>query len=518
MNSSQPDSPYARPNAQLEKELFDEQLHRIRSQGDVIFGILMPLQFIALLATALFLSKYTWAGQYASLHTHVWTSLLLGGSATLLPTYLCWQHRGSSVNQYAVAFAQAVVSALLIHNCGGRLETHFHVFGSIAFVAIYRDWRVVMIYTAVTAVDHLSRSVFWPYSLLGVDQLALFRSIEHAAWVIFEDTVVLIGISFSRAEMQQIASSGCKSEMERAELEANIADLKQVVEKTAGGDLCVDVEAERFGVVSDLAHAVGVTIDHLRDMVGSIHSAADVVENQCGSLVANSDSYSVSSQQQKSTLQRIASTVETLSASIHAIQKQSSAAEGSASDATSIAAKAEMQVAEYEGVSKAMSQSTQQIDQAIGQIRDIAEQTNLLALNATIEAARAGDAGKGFAVVAAEVKELAARCDEHAQSVSNLIEESTRAVDLGISKSTSLTRTVREVIGEIRNVACHITEVEKMAVQQCENAECIDRAIKEIHQTGDLVTDQSNAFVDQTKALSDHASRLKQSVTKFQVH
>ena len=501
-----------------EQQLFEEQAFRVRRQGDLIFGILMPIQFIALMGTAFFLSSYTWAGQTSSIHTHVWASLLIGGSATLLPTFLCWRSRGAVVNQYAVAFAQAVVSALLIHNCGGRLETHFHVFVSIAFVAFYRDWKAVLIYTVVTAVDHLSRSVFWPYSLLGVDQVALFRSFEHAAWVIFEDIVVLIGIAFSRSEMQQIASSSAEREAERADLETNIAELKQVVEKTARGDLCVEVQADRYGVVEDLAQAVGATVDHLRDMVGSIHSAADTVEDHCGQLVANSDSYSVSSKQQKSTLQRIASTVETLSTSVRAIQKQSSEAESSATDATTIAAKAEVQVAEYEGVAKAMSESTQQIDQAIGQIRDIAEQTNLLALNATIEAARAGDAGKGFAVVATEVKELAARCDEHAQSVSDLVADSTQAVDLGIAKSTLLTQTVSQVISEIRRVASHISEVEKMAVQQCEEAARIDRAIQEIHLTGELVTEQSTAFVDQTKALSDRASQLKLSVAKFQVH
>ena len=41
------------------------------------------------------------------------------------------------------------VSALLIHLSGGRIETHFHIFGSLAFLAFYRDCRRVGIVSGV---------------------------------------------------------------------------------------------------------------------------------------------------------------------------------------------------------------------------------------------------------------------------------------------------------------------------------------------------------------------------------
>ena len=37
-----------------------------------------------------------------------------------------------------------LMGALLIHLTVGRIETHFHVFVSLAILAFYRDWRVLI--------------------------------------------------------------------------------------------------------------------------------------------------------------------------------------------------------------------------------------------------------------------------------------------------------------------------------------------------------------------------------------
>ena len=75
------------------------------------------------------------------------------------------------------------MGALLIHLTGGRIETHFHVFGSLAFLAFYRDWRVLVPATIVVALDHLLRGIFWPQSVYGVLVASEWRWLEHAAWV-----------------------------------------------------------------------------------------------------------------------------------------------------------------------------------------------------------------------------------------------------------------------------------------------------------------------------------------------
>src|SRR5690606_15299582 len=106
----------------------------------------------------------------------------------------------------AVAIGQMLTSALLIHLTGGRIETHFHVFGSLAFLAFYRSGSVLITGGAVVALDHLLRGVFWPYSVYGVLTATPWRSLEHAGWVAFECAGLLISIAQSRRETRVLAA------------------------------------------------------------------------------------------------------------------------------------------------------------------------------------------------------------------------------------------------------------------------------------------------------------------------
>lgn len=96
-------------------------------------------------------------------------------------------------------------SALLIHLTGGRVETHFHVFGSLAFLAFYRDWRVLVPATLVIATDHLLRQLYWPESVYGTTTVEWWRFLEHVGWVAFEDIVLVIACLRASAELRELA-------------------------------------------------------------------------------------------------------------------------------------------------------------------------------------------------------------------------------------------------------------------------------------------------------------------------
>ena len=105
--------------------------------------------------------------------------------------------------RHTIAIAQVLFSALLIDLTGGRIETHFHVFGSLAFLAVYGDWPVLIPATMVVAIDHFVRGVYLPQSVYGVLVASPWRWLEHSGWVIFEDTVLIFSCRQSVSELQR---------------------------------------------------------------------------------------------------------------------------------------------------------------------------------------------------------------------------------------------------------------------------------------------------------------------------
>jgi two-component system, sensor histidine kinase and response regulator len=185
--------------------LFAAYEHDIHRRTDRMFAGLMVVQWIAGIVFALWVSPLAWYGPLSRTHLHVWAAVVAGGLVSLFPALAGLTRPGRPSTRFTIAVGQMLMGALLIHLTGGRIETHFHVFVSLAFLAFYRDWRVLVPATIVVALDHMLRGLLWPQSVYGVVVASQWRWIEHAAWVVFEDIVLVLACHRSVAEMRQTA-------------------------------------------------------------------------------------------------------------------------------------------------------------------------------------------------------------------------------------------------------------------------------------------------------------------------
>jgi two-component system, sensor histidine kinase and response regulator len=234
-------------------EILRQARARIFQRTDRVFAALMAVQWGAAVILATVLSPSTWNGSQASLHPHVVSAVFLGGVITALPVLLALRYPGRAVTRHTIVIAQCAFSALLIQVTGGRIETHFHIFGSLAFIAAYRDWKVFIPATAFIAADHLIRGVFWPQTVFGVATASPWRAAEHAGWVLFEVVFLILLIRQSVQDIRVRALQTADLIESHDELRIFSEELRQSAEKERAiieGALDAVVQMNSHGLIT----------------------------------------------------------------------------------------------------------------------------------------------------------------------------------------------------------------------------------------------------------------------------
>src|SRR5437660_8111696 len=237
-------------------ELFQEHRQDIYRNTDHLFARLMLFQWVAAIMIAMTISPRTLVGQSSYIHIHIWAAIFIGGAISIFPIWMTRAWPGTALSRHIIAVAQMLMSVLLIDLTGGRIETHFHVFGSLVILSFYRDCGVLISATVVVYLDHFLRGIYWPYSVYGVLAASPWRSLEHAGWVIFEDTFLVISCLRSIREMRFIANR-------TAALEASEQNFRQIFEEAPIGMAVLGLDDRYTQVNATLCDTLGYSEQEL---------------------------------------------------------------------------------------------------------------------------------------------------------------------------------------------------------------------------------------------------------------
>jgi PAS domain S-box-containing protein len=211
-----------------------DRLLQVYSDANRFFLWLFLIQWAFAVGIALLISPYAWSGKSHVIHFHVELAVLGGALLNSLPLALIWARPNWAGTRHVIAVTQLLWSAVFIHLTGGRNETHFHIFVSLAFLLMYRDPWLLFTAVAVVAADHLTLGMLWPESVYGIANPEWWRFLEHGAWVVFEAIVLVMVCNRALFEMRALSRHEATLELEKLDVDAEVATRTK--ELTASGE------------------------------------------------------------------------------------------------------------------------------------------------------------------------------------------------------------------------------------------------------------------------------------------
>ncbi len=288
---AQSNSPLTTDLDKRAEHLFREHQQRIYRNTDRLFAALMFFQWSGGILAANWIFPHGWAENSANLGRYVWGSVLLGGGVATVAILFALLRPGRVMTRQVIAVAQILMSGLLIHQVGGQIEMHFYGFGSLAFLAFYRDWKVLVTATLVAALDHMIRGLWWPESIFGMSEVSSWLWVEHVGLLAFADVFLIRSCLLSVQEMRDIAVRRarleCTNEIIESEVRRRTEELSRAREAAEAANHAKTVFLENTshelhtpmnGIVgmTELALDTDLTADQ-RKYLTAVHSSANAL-------------------------------------------------------------------------------------------------------------------------------------------------------------------------------------------------------------------------------------------------
>ncbi|MFT6267398.1 MAG: methyl-accepting chemotaxis protein [Alphaproteobacteria bacterium] len=460
-------------------------------------------------------------------------TLLIGATVgtliVALPLILIKISPYSQITRHVVAIGTQLLAALHIQQAMGLTEMHFAIFTLLAFLSIYRDWKIIVTGVVVVAVHHflffaLQGSVSGVY-IFEDGRLTYGILAIHAFFAVAEGIVLVI----SARSFEMASKSGYV--------------LGHSFDEIVGtGKICIGKSIEGDGKsIKDFNRL----ITSIRSLVVNLKSSGDNSKYLSDSLSESSEESMVRAKENQGEVEQIRVALEQVSLANAGVSKSvvdidnlSQEASKGTNSAKSIidrnsddAKNLKSEINKASSSIENLSSMCNEIDTAMAAIKSISDQTNLLALNAAIESARAGEHGRGFAVVADEVRTLSVKTGQNAQEIgkitNKLLEGSIEAVAImsacakrvedNVSGSNEASKSIGEINALIDRLSQNTSSVAASSEEQSMMSVTISGSAKKLSDLTNLQVKGVEGNLSQLMGLKGEIAGLHEELAKFEI-
>ena len=294
-----------------------------------------------------------------------------------------------------------------------------------------------------------------------------------------------------------------------------ISDIQQVLTRVAEGDLRTGPQVDYKGDFELIRGSLHTITQSMNETLLGFRAAADRLTAMAEQLSGQAAQLHQASMEQNQSAEELVHEVTHVKDRLADVADSSNQTRSQTEEIARRIQSANEQMAALSSAMDDISANAQQITKIAKDIEDIAFQTNILSLNASVEAARAGAAGKGFAVVANEVKQLAAKSAEAAQSATEMVNNTKTIIQTGVVL-TADTADSLQAISDVSTQISAISDQLAAAVQgQGLALTVMEERIAAISSVADRNLQNAGETEQSSGSLAKEAETLQAQVQKF---
>ena len=145
---------------------------------------------------------------------------------------------------------QIAWSTLFMWLLEGHSEAQFHVFTSLAFLAFYRDWKVLLTATLATLVYPIARLALLPESYV-VSDFAWWRVFDQTIWVVAENLMLLLAIEQSMKSITNFAAGSAELHLTNERIAQAVGERTRELERSR----------EQYRLIAETTRAIPFELD-----------------------------------------------------------------------------------------------------------------------------------------------------------------------------------------------------------------------------------------------------------------
>lgn len=303
----------------------------------------------------------------------------------------------------------------------------------------------------------------------------------------------------------------------RTTISSYIKEITLILEEISQQNLTISISRAYIGDFSAIKNELNKIIDTLNIVIRDINDSSKSLAFSSRQISGSSEGLSIGAINQQDSIEKLNQTINTLTEEIYANAKLAEKANKLSKDTKLSAVSGNDDMKEMLIAIEEISKESNKISNIINIIDEIAFKTNILAINASIEASRVGEHGKGFAVVANEVRELAINCQEAANNVTSLINNTLSKVSYGKNIANETAEALEIIIAKTSDVSDYIADIASSSKSQEEYLENLNTEISIVHnvtESNTMISQENQATAEELLA---QAEVLENAVIKFKL-